>query len=122
MFHLFTPCSFIVRITILLWPATYFSKEYFSFISALNTQSQLFRGTTCTNSFLSPNGNYSPTSSISLSWSSTIHRFFPRRRPRDNDCLLSRLFLSFFFRMLSDNPLESIGSRAFTIPNNDLLV
>ena len=122
MYHLFTPCSFIVRIAILLWSVTYFSKEYFSFISALNTQSQLLRGTTCTNTFLSPNGNCSPTSSISLSWSSTIHRFFPRRRPRDNDCLLSRLFLSFFFRMLSDNTLESIGSRAFTIPSNNLLM
>ena len=122
MYHLFTPCSFIVRIAILLLQVAYFRKEYFSFISAQNTQSQLLRATTCTKSFLSPNGNCSPTSSISLSWSSTIHRFFPRRRPRDNDCLLSRLFLSFFFRMLSDNTLESIGSRAFTIPNNNLLM
>ena len=25
----------------------------------------------------------------------------------------------FFFRMLSDNPLENIGSSAFTMPNNE---
>ena len=46
-------------------------------------------------SFLSPNGNCSPISSISLSWSSAIHRFFPRRRPRDNGCYRDHFCLSF---------------------------
>ena len=91
----FQAMFFIVRIAILLWQVTYFRKEYFSFISSLNTQSQLHRGTTCTKSFLSPNGNCSPTSSISLSWSSAIQRFFPRRRPRDNDCYRDYFCLSF---------------------------
>ena len=37
----------------------------------------------------------------------------------NNICLFVCLF---FFRMLSDNPVEFIGSEAFTVPRNDLLV
>ena len=72
--------------------------------------------------FLTPNGNCSPTSSVSLSWSFIIKPLDPFP-DRDRELMTAmEITLYFFFRMLSDNPLESIGSRAFTIPNKDLLM
>ena len=54
-----------------------FLKLVFSIYFRPEHASQLLDGTSCAKSFLTPNGNCSPTSSVSLSWSSTIKPLDP---------------------------------------------